>query len=116
MELSGDDSDADLDDQEGEKEEEEEGDVMDQITKHRDELEELKKHDPEFLKYLQQTDKDLLSFGDEEIEEEENEQRQQREFKQAEEDKRLLTVPLLKKFIKNATELVSFWFLQQKII
>jgi len=42
-------------------------DEVAEIAKHRDELEYLKKNDPEFIKYLQKEDIKLLEFGDEEL-------------------------------------------------
>ena len=56
--------------EEEEEEEEEAGNeddvdgLHDEVTKHKAELEELKKADPDFFKYLQQNDGNLLSFGE----------------------------------------------------
>ena len=43
------------------------------IDKHKNELEELKKQDPEFFNFLKQNDRDLLKFGEEEDDEEDDE-------------------------------------------
>ena len=42
--------------------------LRDEVTKHKAELEELKKADPDFFKYLQQNDGNLLSFGEDDDE------------------------------------------------
>jgi nucleolar complex protein 2 len=48
----------DFEDEEGEDNEENE------VEKHKRELEELKKTDPEFIKYLEKEDKQVLNFGE----------------------------------------------------
>eukprot|EP00939_MAST-03C_sp_MAST-3C-sp1_P001532 g1532.t1 len=70
------------DSSEDEDESEEKGDVVDkkkndEVSAHKRELEELKKRDPEFYKYLKESDSGLLSFGegdDEEASEDEEEE------------------------------------------
>lgn len=36
---------------------------MDTVEKHKEDIEKLKEADPEFYKYLQEQDKELLDFG-----------------------------------------------------
>ena len=44
------------------------------IDKHKSELEELKKQDPEFFNFLKQNDQDLLKFGEDDEEDEDEEE------------------------------------------
>ena len=45
-----------------------------EIASHQAQLEALREQDPEFYEYLQQTDKELLNFGQDDDEEEEEEE------------------------------------------
>ena len=65
---------ADGDEDEDQEEDEDEAPAKASKKSHKDELAELAKSDPEFFKYLQQTDKSLLSFEGEDMEEEEEEE------------------------------------------
>jgi hypothetical protein len=44
------------------------------LSRHKAELEKLKKQDPEFFKYLEQHGKDLLAFGQEDDDDEEEDE------------------------------------------
>ena len=44
-----------------------------EIASHQAQLEALREQDPEFYEYLQQTDQELLNFGQDDVEEEEDE-------------------------------------------
>jgi len=61
------DDDNELEDDEEEEEEEE----IDEIEEHKKQLEDLKEKDPEFYKFLQENDKELLAFGNDEAEDNE---------------------------------------------
>lgn len=84
-----------------EEEAEEDDDDLDEVDDiedaeaHAQDLAQLAEKDPEFYKYLQENDQELLHFGQGEDEEEEDEE------KDEEEDERLLTMDMLQQWQKS---------------
>ena len=84
-----------------EEEAEEDDDDLDEVDDiedaeaHAQDLAQLAEKDPEFYKYLQENDQELLHFGQGEDEEEEDEE------KEEEEDERLLTMDMLQQWQKS---------------
>ena len=85
-----------------EEEAEEDDDDLDEVDDiedaeaHAQDLAQLAEKDPEFYKYLQENDQELLHFGQGEDEEEEED-----EEKEEEEDERLLTMDMLQQWQKS---------------
>lgn len=85
-----------------EEEAEEDDDDLDEVDDiedaeaHAQDLAQLAEKDPEFYKYLQENDQELLRFGQGEDEEEEED-----EEKEEEEDERLLTMDMLQQWQKS---------------
>jgi nucleolar complex protein 2 len=91
--------------EEEEDESDSDADLSNEVVRHKEELDELKKADPEFFKYLQQNDGNLLSFGadgedaedgeedaEEEDAEEEEEEDEEEEEEEEEDDENDLSV------------------------
>ncbi|XP_015697467.1 nucleolar complex protein 2 homolog [Oryza brachyantha] len=71
VELPVSDDEGEEDWEDGESEEEEEGDSRKKAEQHVEELKRLQETDPEFHKYLQECDKELLDFNDDDIDDSE---------------------------------------------
>ena len=91
-----------MEDEDEEEEAEEDDDDLDEVDDiedaeaHAQDLAQLAEKDPEFYKYLQENDQELLHFGQGEDEEEEED-----EEKEEEEDERLLTMDMLQQWQKS---------------
>ena len=91
-----------MEDEDEEEEAEEDDDDLDEVDDiedaeaHAQDLAQLAEKDPEFYKYLQENDQELLRFGQGEDEEEEED-----EEKEEEEDERLLTMDMLQQWQKS---------------
>lgn len=89
-----------MEDEDEEEEAEEDDDDLDEVDDiedaeaHAQDLAQLAEKDPEFYKYLQENDQELLHFGQGEEEEEDEE-------KEEEEDERLLTMDMLQQWQKS---------------
>lgn len=89
-----------MEDEDEEEEAEEDDDDLDEVDDiedaeaHAQDLAQLAEKDPEFYKYLQENDQELLHFGQGEDEEEDEE-------KEEEEDERLLTMDMLQQWQKS---------------
>jgi len=89
--------DEEMKEEEGEEADEEEDMLEDEVKQHKAELERLKAKDPDFFKFLEKNDGNLLSFGQDEEEgedeEEDDEGEEEEEEKEGEEEDEEPTAP-----------------------